>query len=136
MKRKSVKVRIGEVILLTPNIVLCKRADDHSITFDDAKEMIDLSCQLTGERDFAVILDGGPLLDVDERSMNYASKFDEKRWKAFAIIVRTITERLFANYYLVFKKPGRPTKIFTSQKEAEKWLAEILKDEVKLDYKL
>ncbi len=135
-KQENIRIRIGEVILYSEQLVLVKLIHDHEITLDDVKEQIDAALAISGNQDFAVILDGGLTLDVTDEAMSYAARFKNERWKAFAIIVRSISERLFANYYLMFKKPIRPTKVFTTPAGAEKWLKEYIKMEVPLKYEI
>ncbi len=126
MKKKVIPVRIGEVILYSKGLVIVKLNSDHTIELDDVKEHIEASLELTEGSDFVTILDGGLTLDVSEAAMTYAAKLENKKWLAFAIIVRSISERLFANYFLKFKRPVRPTKVFTTPKGAEEWLRQFI----------
>ncbi len=125
-EQKSIVVRLGEVILYSKRLVLVKLQNDHEIEIDDVKEFVTSALKLTENSDFAVILDGGLTLDVSEAAMNYAAKYENKKWLAFAIVVRSISERLFANYYLKFKKPVRPTKVFTTPHGAAEWLSQYI----------
>ena len=120
-------VRIGEVILWCDQLVLVKLIKDNEIKLEDVKEQVNASLKLTNGKDFAVVIDGGLTLDVDDKAMTFASKYENDNWKAFAIVVRSLSERLFANYYLMFQKPVRPTKVFTSPARAEKWLSQFVK---------
>lgn len=124
--KKTIPVRIGEVILYDKGVVLVKLKADHEIELEDVKEHIEAAEKLTKGAEFVTILDGGITLDVSEKAMNYAAKLENKKWLAFAIIVRSISERLFANYYLKFKKPMRPTKVFTTPRGAEEWLKQFI----------
>ena len=133
-EQKSIPVRIGQVILFADSLVLIKLEDDHEIGIEDVMEFIDAALKLTRGSDFAVILDGGLTLDVSDKAMSYAAKYANKNWLAFAIIVRSISERLFANYYLKFKRPVRPSKVFTTPEGAEKWLKEFISINVPLRY--
>jgi|CXWL01.1.fsa_nt_gi hypothetical protein len=134
--KKSIPVRIGEVILYSKGVVLVKLIEDHKIEIEDVKEHIAAALKLTIGSDFVVILDGGVTLDVSDKAMNFAAKFENKEWLAFAIVVRSISERLFANYYLKFKKPTRPTKAFTTPKGAEEWLSQFMPFDVPLKYEI
>ena len=68
--------------------------------------------------------------------LGHAAKYENKKCLAFAIIVRSISERLFANYYLKFKKPVRPTKVFTTPAGAEKWLKQFIAIDAPLKYEI
>ena len=89
-EQKSIVVRLGEVILYSKRLVLVKLQNDHEIEIDDVKEFVTSALKLTENSDFAVILDGGLTLDVSEAAMNYAAKYENKKWLAFAIVVRSI----------------------------------------------
>lgn len=136
MESQTIQVRIGEVILWSKQLVLVKLIHDNEITLEDVKEQIDSAVKLSNGADFAAVIDGGLTLDVKDDAMTYAARFENDNWKAFAIIVRSISERLFANYYLMFKKPVRPTKVFTSPAGAEKWLKQFVEIEKPLKYEI
>ena len=123
---RTILVRNGEVILCSSGFVLAKLKEDNEIELRDAKEMITACEKLAGGDDFVAMLDGGVSLDIGEDAMLYCAKYKNDQWKAFAIIVRTISERIFANYYLKFKRPARPTKVFTSTDKAIDWLKEYV----------
>ena len=136
MEKKKIPIRIGDVVLFSEQLVLVKLKGDHTLMLDDVKEQIDAALKLTDGKDFAAIMDGGLTLDVEDAAMTYAARFKNDNWKAFAIVVRSISERLFANYYLMFKKPVRPTKVFTSPSGAEKWLKQFVEIEKPLNYEI
>ena len=135
-EKKVIPVRIGEAILYCKGVVLIKLIHDCEIGTEDVKEQIAAAVKLAGNSDFVTIIDGGITLDVREGAMNYAAKHNNEKWLAFAIIVRSLSERLFANYYLKFKRPIRPTKVFTTPKGAEEWLRQYIPVEKPLNYKL
>jgi hypothetical protein len=135
-ERKVIPVRIGEVILYSKGLVIVKLKPDHLIEVEDVKEHLEAAIKLTKGSDFVTILDGGLTLDVSDQAMNYAAKHENKKWLAFAIIVRSISERLFANYYLKFKRPIRPTKVFTTPRGAEEWLKQFVPIEKPLKYEV
>lgn len=131
---RIIPVRIGEVILYSQGLVLVKLQSDHEIQLRDVQEQIEAAEVLSDGSDFVAILDGGLTLDVAEDAMAYAAKHQNKKWLAFAIVVRSISERLFANYYLKFKKPVRPTKVFITPKGAEEWLRQFIPIDGPLNY--
>lgn len=135
-EKNIIPVRIGEVILYSKGLVLVKLNSDHEISVEDVKEHVAAAERLTKGSDFVCILDGGLTLDVSEAAMTYAAKHDNKKWLAFAIVVRSISERLFANYYLRFKRPIRPTKVFTTPKGAEEWLKKYILIEKPVKYEI
>lgn len=127
MKQSSRKVRIGQVIIWCEGVVLVKLDSDHEITLEDVQEQLAAAQDLTQGRPFVLVLDGGNTIDVKDEAMTFIARAKDPNWLAFAIIVRSLSERLFANYFLMFKKPVRPTKVFTTPAGAEKWLNGYMK---------
>lgn len=41
---------------------------------------------------------------------------------AEAYLIKSISQKMIGNFYLRFNKPFRPTKLFTSEEDAVKWL--------------
>lgn len=76
------------------------------------------------------------ILSLAIKYFNFSENYFFMSLNSIAIIVRSISERLFANYYLKFKKPVRPTKVFTNPKVAEEWLGQFVKIEEPLNYDL
>ena len=131
-----IPVRIGEVKLNCKGVVLVLLRADNEIGLEDVKEHIAAAEALTKGSPFVAIMDGGLTLDVSDKAMTYGAKYENKNWLAFAIIVRSISERLFANYYLKFKRPVRPTQVFTTPKGAEEWLKKFIEIEKPLTYEI
>jgi hypothetical protein len=42
-----------------------------------------------------------------------------------AFVIQSFAHRLIANFYIRYRKPEIPTKIFQTEEEAEKWLSEV-----------
>jgi len=46
---------------------------------------------------------------------------------ADAFVITSLPQRIVGNFYLNFNKPKVPTRFFTSEEEAEKWLRQFIK---------
>lgn len=136
MSKEVIPIRVGEAILLSKHLVLVKHNFGEIIKLEDVQEQISVSQKLANGHDFVVILDGGEALDIEDEAMNLAARYENEKWKAFAIIIRSLSDRLFANYYLFFKKPVRPTQVFTTPTGAEKWLKQYVPIDVPVEYEL
>jgi hypothetical protein len=51
-----------------------------------------------------------------------ASEEGSKYSVAEAFVVKSLSQRLIANFYVKVNKPPIPSKVFNSEKEAIKWL--------------
>lgn len=125
-KIQIVPIRHGEVVLCSKSFILIKLREDNEILLSDVKEMIKLCVQFGENKPYGVMLDGGTTLDIDERGMTYCARYLDDNWKSFAIVVRSLSDRIFANYYLKFKKPIRPTEIFSNSDKATLWMKQFL----------
>ena len=87
---------------------------------------------LDDSRKWTLSIGGGQYLNLIESGikteveddMRYAaaSKAENKYTIADAIIVKSLSQRIIANFYLRFNKPVKPTKIFSDREEAAFWL--------------
>ena len=136
MSQEVIPIRVGEITLLSKHLVLIKHNFGESIRLQDVEEQIECTRKLAKDNDYVVILDGGEVLDIEDDAMNLAARHVDDQWKAFALIIRSLSDRLFANYYLFFKKPVRPTQAFTTLPGAEKWLKQYVPIDGTIDYNL
>jgi hypothetical protein len=69
------------------------------------------------------LIEAGIKTEVED-DMRYAaaSTVENKFTIADAIIVKSLSQRIIANFYLRFNKPVKPTKIFSDREEAAFWL--------------
>jgi hypothetical protein len=126
---KTISARTGEVILCCKGFVLAKQNEEHAMELTDVKEQIAAAEKLTEGGDYVSMMDGGITMDVSDEAMTYVARFQSKRWKAFAIVTRSFSERILASYFIKFKKHVRPTKVFTNSERAIEWLGEHLEFE-------
>lgn len=54
---------------------------------------------------------------VSDEVMNYCS--------AVGILAKNISEKIMANFFIKFLKPSKPTKYFSTEKEAISWLSKF-----------
>ncbi len=128
-KVKTISLESGEVILCNKGFVLVRLNGDREIDLEEVKKQVEAGVKLTNGDDYVAMFDAGGTIDVNEEGMTYAANYKNNNWKAFAIVVRSISERILANYFIRFKKPVRPTKVFTNPERAIEWLSEHLKFE-------
>lgn len=63
------------------------------------------------------------LKSVDNDARDYLASDEACRFiTAIAIITGNRIQKLFANFYLIFSKPGVPTQLFTDKRKAIQWL--------------
>lgn len=78
-----------------------------------------------------ILVNSGLGSTSDDDIYDYINKSDfKKRVKAQAIIVHDLATRLMGNIFLRFVKGERAIKIFSTHKDAEKWLFERMTNHV------
>ena len=79
--------------------------------------------ELTRGKKVPMLIDGDQLTIPSEEARTYVADKDSNPYSlAEAFIVRSLPQKLIANFFLRFNKPGRPTRMFTDTEEALKWL--------------
>jgi hypothetical protein len=67
---------------------------------------------------------------IDPEAREYGSS--EKRaglTAADAVVVKTLAHKIIVNFYLKYNKPSHPTRAFSSEEKARKWLVNLLKSD-------
>lgn len=95
----------------------------------DAVEMVRLFGEMGGGREFLLLFVAGNDTTVDTEARYYASGPEANKYTiASAFVVKSIAQKLLGNAYVTFNKPMTPTRIFTEEEEALKWLHSFPKD--------
>ncbi|MES2566389.1 MAG: STAS/SEC14 domain-containing protein [Bacteroidota bacterium] len=77
-----------------------------------------------GDKDYPLIIDFQNVKHVTKEARVYlASKEGCNKIKAGAIIVDSTLTKVMANFFLQINKPLVPSKLFTDEESAEKWLS-------------
>jgi hypothetical protein len=93
------------------------------VTLEDAQANIEVTAKLTGGRALPVLVD---LRTVRSQSAEARSLFAGPEGRAVssavALLLSNPLSRVMGNFYLGFNRPQTPTRLFTSEAEAEAWL--------------
>lgn len=66
---------------------------------------------------------GKSFSNLDNDARQYLSSEEVmKHCSALAIIAKSLGEKIAANFFITFSKPARPTKFFSNEEDAIKWL--------------
>jgi hypothetical protein len=87
---------------------------------------------LTDSRNWTASIGGGSYLNLieagtrteieDDMRMSSASKDENAHTIADALVVKNLSQRIIANFYLRFNKPVKPTRVFSDAENAAFWL--------------
>jgi hypothetical protein len=113
----------AKVQLFDNKLIRLEAFGDVQINLAMAREMNSTIGILSKGKPALVLLVGNALTKVDQEAMDLSSSEEGLQYTiGDAMVVKSIKERVLANFYLKFNRPKKPTKIFNSEEEAIKWL--------------
>lgn len=123
---KRITVRAGEIIYTENKIIKFTLKEDVEIEVEDIKEIIRVLDIAILQKPYCILIDARCSGNATREARAYASKHSTKKNEAEAILINSIPMRLLVNSYIQFNKPSVPTRMFTSEEKAIKWLKSFL----------
>ncbi|MBN1414035.1 MAG: hypothetical protein JW973_02950 [Bacteroidales bacterium] len=102
-----------------------------SLDMDTLEKMTKVGDTWNGNRLCANLIDIRNMMFIDSKTRAYAAAQYRAHVAGTAIIVDSKISSYFANLYLKFSQPKVPTRLFTSEDAAIKWLQEQLQKRLK-----
>jgi hypothetical protein len=113
----------AKVQLLESKLIRLEIFGDVTIGKAEAKEMNDAIGILSGGRESLVLMVADEVTSFNKEAMEFSAGEEGQRYTiGDALVVKSLTQRITANFYLLISRPSKPSKIFNSEKEAVKWL--------------
>jgi len=111
------------------NILIYRVKQDITVDVAEIKEMIEYVKEFMGDKKHMALIDFGMSVGstTEGRKVYAESDYILDNRIADAFLVRSLSVRLIANFFIRVTKPKIPTRLFTSEAEAFKWL-EAFKD--------
>mgnify|MGYP006171828649 CR=1 FL=1 len=70
-----------------------------------------------------ILVSADPFSEHDDQAQKYLAGEEVMQYcTAIAVIAKNLAQRIGVNFFIRIKKPSKPTRFFTSEKEALKWL--------------
>jgi hypothetical protein len=99
---------------------------DTTIGFEEAREMNDAIGILSGGKETLVLILADEITQFKREAMDFSSGDEGLRYTiADALVVKSLAQRITANFYLAVNAPKKPSKIFNTEEEARKWLISV-----------
>lgn len=102
-----------------------------AIDMDTLIKMTKVGDEWNGTRLCANLIDLRDMLFIDSKTREYAAAQYRPHVAGMAMLVGSKVSSYFANIFLNFSKPKVPTRLFTNEDEAIKWLKEQLEKRAK-----
>ena len=95
-----------------------------TIDMDTLEKMTQVGDSWNGTRLCANLVDIRNMLFIDSKTREYAAAQFRPHVAGQAMLIDSKVSSYFANIFLKFSKPKVPTRLFTNENEAIKWLKE------------
>lgn len=93
-----------------------------TIDIDTLKKMTETGDSWNGDKLCANLVDLRDMLFIDSKTRDYAAAQYREHVAGQAILIDSKISSYFANIFLKFSRPKVPTKLFTLEEDAIKWL--------------
>ncbi len=123
---KVVKTRNAEIWIDKQGIYHQIYTKGTKVTIEDTFEECRIISEMSGFKKVPILVDLNLVKSVCRESrMYYGGKEAEKIFKVAALLVGTKMSRVLGSFFIGLNKPTTPVKLFTSEKEALKWLKDF-----------
>jgi len=106
-----------------------------TLDMDTLAKMTQVGDTWNGSRLCANLVDVRNLLFVDSKTREYAAAQYRPHVAGQAILIDSKISSYFANIFLKFSKPKVPTRLFSREDEAMRWLKDQLEKKIKAESK-
>lgn len=90
---------------------------------EDVQENVKIRLQLSPGTPHPALIDIRGMHGITKEAREYGTdKLMTDSTTALALVIDNLSERLIGNFFMSFTRPPYPTRLFTSDKEAAKWL--------------
>lgn len=123
----TIKTKVGKISLVKNCIVRVEGNPDIHIELEDMFENDKAFKKiLKGKKDAPFLVIFGENAGISEEARTYFGNKERSQIKrAEALVTPQLHHKLIAKSHLYFRKPSYPTKIFSNEKEALKWLKQF-----------
>lgn len=100
--------------------------DSEEFTVDDLTKLVNAEAELGGEKLPVLVLCAEHATTNSELMNAMAKNINNPYSKADAFVIKSMAQKILANFYIKINKPERPTKFFNDKDEAINWLKPFL----------
>jgi len=124
-KMKEYKFKWGRVFYLEDDILCIEYIDDHMVDEDNVMEFRAVFNKEAENRKLKLLVIPGENTSATREAREHSQRTSINSIGE-AIIIKSLAQRIIANFYISFKnKADYPIKMFNSKDEAVKWLKSL-----------
>ena len=122
VERKTVKIWVDK------GIIHYRILPEAEVTIEDTKGYVEIQKKLTEGIKIPLLADIRGVKSITREARAYLSGEEAAALTfACALIIGSPVSRVIGNFFLGLNKPVYPTRLFTSEEKAIKWLKEFIK---------
>ena len=93
---------------------------------EESREMNNAIGVLSGGCEALVLIMAEEITQFSREALAFSASVEGLRYtKADALVVKSLAQRITANFYLAVNAPPKPSRIFNSEAEARRWLLAV-----------
>lgn len=120
-------LQIGELSKLEGNILRLELKDEVEIESSDIIALSEATTSMSEGIKYGLLVISGKYTTVTPEARKTAARQDLGINRiALAFVSNSLAQKLLVNFFISFNKPTTPTKLFTNQNDAKKWLKTFL----------
>jgi hypothetical protein len=105
-----------------PDLIRSVSKPGTEMDIDGIKENIEAAKQLTGERQYYVIIITEETATYTKEAREYKDPIIEARKKAEALVVTSLPHRILGTFYARTRRRHHPIRLFATEAEALEWI--------------
>ena len=118
-----IETRVFLTILEQQGFIRTKVKEGSEITLKDAQENTQAVLDISGGSNYPIMVDLTQIRSISKEARDHFSMRGRKpNVLAIAMVVNKPVSVIIGNFFLGLNKPAVPTKLFTDEKVAEKWV--------------
>ena len=123
---EEIKLDYAKVQLFEFNLTRIEILPNSAISLQESITINNAIGILSKGQESLVLMIADEFAQIDKSVSDFSASKEGLRYTiADAIVVKSLSQKILANFYLKFNKPAKPTKIFTSEPEAIAWLLSV-----------
>jgi len=111
-----------------PEGILVLTCGEHDFSVDDVKSIQSYREQHYGSKKCCLLIVTHPFSSIENEARAHLAKgITDQNYFAKAYVIHSIAQKLLANFHTLIHPASIPTRFFSNQNEAIKWLLTFLK---------
>lgn len=124
----KIRISLGTISIQEEDILRFDIDSIDEISLQSLKEHLDVVKELGNGKAFCNLVVLDKFVQVGDDARKFAASEESNIYTiADAFVINSVALKLVGNFYIRYNKPTRPTRLFTDETEALRWLRTFLR---------